>query len=173
MTNRPYCSDVVEEINKKMFARNIASGNLDTLLDPRAQPTKYVLPFVNNKSSCRSQTLYYKNPTDFNPGTRLGSWSGFASNINDESILRNQIYANHKYPQGTFVPDSTSDLYNSSVPKSIGAVEAQFPNLFNGNIIPQNPENLGALHKSATPSYLQNLGNNLFNNATRQQLKDS
>ena len=50
----------VDEINKKMFDRNIANGNLETLLDPRAQPTKYVMPFENTYPECRSQTIYYK-----------------------------------------------------------------------------------------------------------------
>ena len=174
MTNKPYCNDVVEEINKRMFSRNIASGNLDTLLDPRPQPTKYVLSSVNNHPVCRSQKFYHKNPKDFNPGTRLGAWSKFASNINDESILRNQVTANQKYPQGTFVPNSTSDLYNSTMPRnSNGIVEAAFPNLLNGDIVPQkNQGNLGASNKTNL-SHLQNLGKNLFNNATRQQLKDS
>ena len=169
----PNCTDVVDEINEKMFARNIASGNLDTLLDPRPRPTKYVVPFQNINPPCRNQIIYYKDSTAFNPGTRLGAWSGFASNINQESVLRNQILAYQKNPQADYVPNSTSDLYNSTVPNNNGSAESPFPNLFNSNIIPQkNSDNLGNSNKP-NPSYLQNLGNNLFNNATRQQLKDS
>ena len=171
--NRSYCNDNVDEINKKMFDRNIANGNLETLLDPRSQPTKYVMPFENIYHECRSQTIYYKQTDDFNPGNKLGSSSCFSSNINDESILRNQIYAYQKFPQANYVPNSNSDLYNSSITKSSdNTVESKFPNLFNGNIIPpKNETNLASSNNN--PSHLQNLGNNLFNNATRQQLKDS
>ena len=170
MNNNPSCSDNVEEINKKIFSRNIASGNLETLLDPRPTPTKYIMPFQEANPPCHSQTIYYKDPNYFNPGNRLGCWSRFASNINDESILRNQILANQKNPQADYIPNSTSDLYNSTIPESNGSVESKFPNLFNANIIPEKNDNLGNL---PNPSYLKNLGINLFNNVTRQQLKDS
>jgi hypothetical protein len=174
MTDKPYCSDVVDEINQKMFARNIASGNLDTLLDQRPQPTKYVMPFQNIYPPCRSQTVYYKGSNDFNPGNKLGAWSGFATNINHESILRNQIYANQKFPQASYAPNSTSELYNSTMPKLLdNDVETQFPALFNGNIVKEDNHNNLANPNKPIPSYLKNLGNNLFNNDTRQQLKDS
>ena len=55
--NRSYCNDNVDEINKKMFDRNIANGNLETLLDPRSQPTKYVMQYENIYHECRNQTI--------------------------------------------------------------------------------------------------------------------
>jgi hypothetical protein len=48
----------------------------------------------------------------FNPGNTQSPWSGFASNINLESELRNQIYALQKCSQAVYVPSSKSDLYN-------------------------------------------------------------
>ena len=169
MNNIPSCSDNVDD-NQKIFLRNIASGNLETLLDPRPAPTKYIMPFQESNPPCLSQTIYYKDPNYFIPGNRIGCWSRFASNINDESILRNQILANQKNPQSDYIPNSTSDLYNSTIPETNGSVESKFPNLFNANIIPQENNDLG---NSPNPSYLSNLGVNLFNNDTRQQLKDS
>jgi hypothetical protein len=48
----------------------------------------------------------------FNPGNTTSPWSGFASSINTESELRNQVFALQKCSQAVFVPSSNSDLYN-------------------------------------------------------------
>jgi hypothetical protein len=48
----------------------------------------------------------------FNPGNTVSPWSGFASNINLESELRNQVYALQKCSQSVYVPNSSSDLYD-------------------------------------------------------------
>jgi hypothetical protein len=177
MTERPNCNNTVDIINQKIFTRNIASGNLDVLLSPRPNPTKYVSPFPNTYPPCRKHILHYTTTQTFNPGSGLGAWSGFATNINDESILRNQIHAIQKYPQAPYVPNSDSDLYNSTIPLSVNhnTVELKYPHLFNSHLIEPknltNSENLGNSNKQV--GNLQNLGNSLFNNDTRQQLKDS
>ena len=171
MTNAPCCDDLVNEINQRMLTRNVAYGNLDILLDPRPQQTKYVLPFENTYPPCRNKLVHYNTTQTFNPGNRVGAWSGFSTNINNESILRNQVHALQKYAQAIYVPNSDSDLYNCNVPLSDdNTVETKFPHLFNNNIVNSKRENLGNLNKLA---YLQNLGKKLFNNDTRQQLKDS
>ena len=157
-------NNMTSEINERILARNLAYGNLDVLLSDRPTPTKYVLPYTVVDPPCHRKILHYNLPT-FNPGNRKGTWSGYVTNINDESILKNQLYALQKFPQAEFVPNSNSDLYNSSIPTSNKNVELLFPNLFNSNIV--NSNNLG------TPVNLQNSGNYLFNNDTRQQLKDS
>jgi hypothetical protein len=165
------CNDLTDELNGRILARNTAHGNLDVLLDFRPQPTKYVLPNNIPIPECRSNILHYKTTKTFNPGDKKGSWSGYVSNINEESILRNQIHALQKFPQADFVPNSTSDLYNTTIPKATdNTAELKFPSLFNANIINTSSENLGS--KSSIP-HLSNLENNLFNNDTRQQLKDS
>lgn len=174
MSNKPICTDTVDELNERISSRNLAYGNSDVLLPARPQQTKYVLPFQNTEPPCRSRTLYYNDPNAFNPGDKKGSWSGFVSNVNNESVLRNQVHALQKFPQRDFVPNSDSDLYNSTIPKGDNnTAEVMYPNLFSANVVkPKDTENLGTSNKSE-PSYLQNLGINLFNNDTRQQLKDS
>ena len=53
------------------------------------------------------------NPsTAFNPGNDEGPYSGYATNINVESELKNQIYALQKCSQAVYVPSSNSDLYD-------------------------------------------------------------
>lgn len=165
------CDDLVNEINKRIYRRNIGSGNLDVLLAPRPLQTKYVLPFQDISPPCRNQMIHYKTTETFNPGNRPGGWSGYSTSINDESILQNRVYALQKYPQATYVPNSDSDLYNQNVPISTdNTSETKFPYLFNSDKIGSTNENF---KNSDKPAYLQNLGVNLFNNATRQQLKDS
>ena len=77
--------------------------------------TKYSLyPVVDPRSQLKvglEDLPAYNVSQTFNPGTRQAPWSGFVSNINTESILRNQVYALQKCSQASFVPDSSSDLY--------------------------------------------------------------
>ena len=171
-----YDIDVTDIINDRIFARTTTSDNLDVLLGPRPLPTKYVHPNQTINPPCHRRILPYKTDT-FNPGNRNGTWSGFISNINIESMLKNQHYAAQKFPQAQFIPNSDSDLYNSQVPVSeTSTAEALYPNLFNANKIKQDPEHLGdsvKLQNQQNQQNQQNLGNNVFNNHTRQQLKDS
>ena len=168
MDNRPYCNNIVDEINQKIYSRSIAERNLDTLLSPRPQQTKYVLPLQSINTPCINPVVEYNTQ----PTTLLGSWRGFVTNINKESLLHNQIYANQKYPQKDFVPNSTSDLYNSTIPKSDdNTIEVKFPYLFNSNIIYPHSHDLGA-YKLLHKQNLSNINMKLFNNDTRQQLKD-
>jgi hypothetical protein len=158
--------DITNEINQKILERNFAYGYLDVLLSPRSQPTKYVKPYAVADPLCSPKIFHYNTTKTFNPGDK-GSWSGYVTNINNESILRNQIYALQKFPQSDFVPGSNSDLYNSTIPNiNNNNVEMLFPNLFNSNIVSSE---LKSEKNDKTP---HNLGN-LFNNHTRQQLKDS
>ena len=141
---------------------------LDILFGSRPQATKYTFPIViNDSKECSNiiNTRYNVNEC-FNPGTSKGPWSGYITKVNHESVLRNQIFALQKFPQSVYIPNSNSDLYNYSIPQTgPNNVEQLFPNLFNNNIInnknQENKNNLG------------NIGNNLFNNDTRQQLKDN
>jgi hypothetical protein len=122
----------------------------------------------------------------FNPGDRKGAWSGFTANVNTESVLRNQVYALQKSPQSEYAPNSTSDLYNSTIPiANTSTAQGLFPNLFDTNLVPDKPiQNLRNINTTAgsqesgpvdapfEPPAI-NLGNKLFNNHTRQQLKDN
>ena len=72
---------------------------------------------------------------------------------------RNQFFALQKCEQSDFVPKSTSDLYQTKV--DFVPQKQSHPLLFEKpDLEPFNPN-------------VQNLGNDLFNNHTRYQLKDS
>ena len=162
--------DRVDVLNQRILERNIPSCNLDILLGSRPQPTKYTFPIITNESKQCSNiiTTSYNITKCFNPGTTKGPWSGYVTKVNDESVLRNQIFALQKSPQSVYVPNSNSDLYNYSIPSgNNNNAEVLFPNLFNNGINQQNEENRENTNNLGT------IGNNLFNNHTRQQLKDN
>jgi hypothetical protein len=158
--------DRTDEINQRFLARNIPSCNSDILLGLRPQPTKYTFPIdVNNKQCNSIINTAYDTTNCFIPGDSKGPWSGYVTKVNDESVLRNQIYALQNNPQSGYIPNSNSDLYNHSVPQNgHNNAELLFPNLFN------NYNNFNNENKKVN---LGNVGNNLFNNYTRQQLKDN
>lgn len=147
------------ELNERLVQRNIPSKNLEPSFSPRPVPTKYTL--FPTSLACKNYSVCYEkyNIYDtFNPGNAKAPWSGYASNVNEESILRNQINQLSKDDKNTFIPDSSGELYNVKV---VSKPEIQpFPNLFqNQNFHSFNPNTL-------------NIGKEIFNNCTRQQLYD-
>ena len=150
--------------NSRIYERNIPSQPLQPYLDVRAVSTKYsFLPIVdprkqNNVRLIKAPT--FDPHTIFNPGNTQSPWSGFVTNINRESELRNQIFALQKCSQSTYVPDSKSDLYQYSFfPKHI---QQTHPLLFQKeqfDAFNPNPDN-------------KIVGFGSFNNSTRSQIKD-
>lgn len=108
-------SKVHEQTNTRIYDRNIPSHVLQPYLDVRPVMTKYShLPIVDPRKPTSvqlQQAPTYQTESVFNPGAKA-PWSGFASNVNKESELRNQIYALQKCSQSVYVPNSSSDLYD-------------------------------------------------------------
>jgi hypothetical protein len=107
------------------------------------------------------QRATYTPETIFNPGNDFGPWSGYASNVNHESELRNQIFALQSCSQATYVPSSKSTLYDVKWQNNNKQTQP-FPNLFKNeqfSLVNPNPEP-------------EKIGFALFNNATRQQVRD-
>lgn len=140
-----------DETNSRIYNRNIPSHTLQPYLDVRPVQTKYNLLSTTIERE-KSNTKLNINPVYdqskmFNPGNDKGSWSGYVSNINDESILRNQVYALQKDSRSVYVPNSNSDLYNNKF-ITTNKVEQPFEYLFktekyndNNNSINSNNEN--------------------------------
>ena len=99
----------------------------------------------------------------FNPGnvTASAPWSGYASNVNNESELRGQIFALQECSQAKYIPSSKSSLYNVQWKNSL-EINQPFPELF-------KKETFGPTN---TNDEFNKIGYSLFNNATRQQLRD-
>ena len=157
-------------MNERAYSRNIPSQKLQPSLNARPVLTKYsILPIVDPRKAINvplEQMGTFNMSQTFTPGTSFGPWSGYASQVNDESILRNQIYALQDCPQATYVPSSKSDLYkvhwqNHNMSQSALQVQNQFPTLYrNERFAEFNPG-------------IEGVGNNFFNNCTRQQVKDT
>ena len=155
-------SQKTNSINSRIYDRNIPSHQLQPYLSVRPVMTKYsIMPIVDPRAPIKthmSQLPVYNVHNTFNPGNATAPWSGFAANINKESELRNQIYALQKCSQSVYVPNGDSDLYQFGF-KYESKSSQPFPGLF------QN-ERLGTFNPNP-----ENLGNDTFNNCTRQQLK--
>ena len=149
--------DRTDELNSRIFERNNISNNLNIRFDPRSLSTKYTLPQSINELN------NFKNLTSDN---KIGSLDEYAEKINDESILRNQIYPLQNCSSNQYIPDKNSDLYNYEMNNSNNPTQQLFPGLFKKNIFSKS-ENLD------TSENLENDKKQLFNNDTRQQLKNS
>ena len=151
-----------EALNDRIYSRNIPSGNLEATFSPVPVSTKYsMMPIFDQYKQATVPIVtrgFYNVGRTFNPGNAEGPWSGFASNVDVETVLRNQTFGLQYCEQSVYVPSSNSDLYQVEV---IGRQEIQtHPALFQQEQFqPFNPNTL-------------NLGTDIFNNATRQQLKD-
>ncbi len=157
------CNSNKQDImNKRAYLRNIPSQQLQQYFDSRPVSTKYsLMPIVDpRKSVCVpvKQMPTYNPEKTFNPGNDFGPWSGYAANVNRESVLRNQIFALQDCPQAAYVPSSNSDLYTHRFHSK--PTEQPFPYLF---------QNQHFEHFNPNPD---NLGTAMFNNATRVQNRD-
>ena len=109
----------LEQINNRISNRNIPSSILQPQFSSRPVSTKYaLLPIVDRRPVAKEplvQAPPFNIKQTFNPGTQ-GPWSGFAKHVNDESILKNQIFALQRSSQSVWVPSSNSDLYENHLP---------------------------------------------------------
>ena len=151
-----------QQLNKRIADRNIPSEFLEPIYSSRPVSTKYSkLPIIDQYKQANvpfATVPVYNVGKAFNPGNAEGPWSGYATNVDVETILRNQAFALQKGDRAYYVPSTSSDLYNVQV---VGRHEEQpFPGLFSvQELEPFNPNTY-------------NLGNDIFNNSTRQQLKN-
>ena len=80
-----------EEMNKKLYERNVPSKKLQPYLDVRPVMTKYsYFPIVDPRKKLTTELQVmptYNIHNVFNPGNTESPWSGFASNVNVESEL--------------------------------------------------------------------------------------
>jgi len=152
----------VQDLNTRIANRNIPSSPLPPQYSIRPTSTKYAtMPILDQRkvatvpaNNCQSFSV----DTTFNPGTAQAPWTGFASNIHTESVLRNQFFSLQRGDQGVYIPSSNSDLYKVEV--SSKPMNQPFPGLFESTQFePFNPNK-------------EDVGKQLFQNSTRTQLND-
>lgn len=165
--NQETVSQIHNETNRRIYDRNVPSQMLQQYLDVRPVMTKYsYFPIVDPRKEVNVRMNQYPtfNPhTMFNPGNTQSPWSGFATNINKESELRNQIYALQKCSQAVYVPSSNSDLYTYSFKPNNNMNSLQQHNLL------FNEEKFDSFNPNPNSNII---GSQIFSNPTRAQVKD-
>jgi hypothetical protein len=157
-------SQIHTQTNERIYNRNIPSQMLQPYLDVRPVMTKYsYLPIVDPRKQVSvplEQMSTYNLNNVFNPGNTTSPWSGFASNINKESELRNQIFALQKCSQAVYVPSSNSDLYDYKFKSKTQANphDLLFKKEFFADFNPNPSPNL--------------VGSGIFMNSTRVQVRE-
>jgi hypothetical protein len=128
--------------------------------------TKYsIMPIVDPRASVsvpmRQLPEYNPSAVFYPASTSQGPWSGYASSVNTESELRNQIFALQKASQSVYVPNAKSDLYTYQFKTEESGRHVQpYSLLFKKEKFDSfnpNPENLST---------------GLFQNCTRNSIKD-
>ena len=148
--------DRQNEINDRISSRNIPSAPLQPFYYQVPVSTKYgYMPILDQS---KPATVPLNNYPVYNPGNNMAPFSGFANNVNVESVLRSQFFGLQDCEQSQYVPSSRSDLYNVYVPPK--PVKQPYPDLFKKEIFD---------HYNPNPN---NLGNSFFNNSTRNDNMD-
>jgi hypothetical protein len=163
-------SNAKTQSNQKMYERNLPSHVIQPYLSSIPENIRYQDMNDHLHSLQRREEFFqkskniqlYSQETVFNPGDKA-PWSGFSSNVDTESILRNQTCAYQKGDVPHYVPSSQSDLYQHSV-ETTNSLPNTHPLLFRTNhFSPKDVQN---------NIHVQKTGYKLFMNETRVQMKD-
>lgn len=159
-----------DDIDKRIYERTLSTDiQLRPNFDPRPLNTRHaIFPMEDPPEKKRAfvpirKYLEYDTTNTFSPIQSKGPVEGYLRNINTESSLRNQFFGlQHGAIQSSYIPSSTSDLYNVQVPYVLNGVEQPFPLLFEKN--KYHTSGNEKIHNSS-------IGKEIFNNATKQQLR--
>ncbi len=152
-------------INKEIYNRNRPSSEIAMHFSPRSVSTKYShLPILDHRKETTVPLNNYENynsETVFFPGNRKPHFCGFASSVDNESSLRNQFFALQKADQAQWLPSTNSDLYENPINFTNTNIDLDKSNLFKHEEF-----------ADFNPNLSNNIGNKLFHNSTRVQLKN-
>jgi len=154
--------------NEQIFSRNIPTNNMVMNFSSIPVSTKCTtFPILNNNVSTFNDNQIvgtaknvYNSETTFFPGTDKPHFNGFSTNIDRESILRNQFFALQKADQSRYIPSSNSDMYLLNKHNSYNIMDKNNKSFTEGNFNEFNP------------NISNKIGNLTFNNSTRVQLKN-
>ena len=107
------------ETNDRIYQRFVPSFQPQISLDVRPAQTKYTTMQINDErphvNTPHDNRKLYNVNNDFLPVAYGAPANTFLTNIDQESILRNQFFALQKCNQKEYVPSSNSDLYKVEV----------------------------------------------------------
>lgn len=152
----------LDEIDNRIFERNIPTKNLDMVFDPRpAHTRRTIFPIVDCQGFNTTQSnQVYNQLTQFNPGSSA-PYSGYATFVDQENKLKNLFSPLQKGSgQGKFIPSSQSDMYNVNVSTSRPVEQTH-------NLLFENYNKFDSFNPN-----VHSLGFETFNNHTRQQRKN-
>lgn len=152
-------------INDTIYQRNIPSENMQVSLPQRSVSTKYAhFPILDSRKESNVLLNYarpYDNNQMFFPGTRKPHFCGFMQNVDLESNLRNQFFALQKADQANYIPNSNSNMYENNINFMTTNKKLDNELLFNN----EDFDNFN-------PNLSNKIGNEIFLNSTRVQLKN-
>ena len=153
----------LNELNERLYSRNLTNAPIKMQYDVRGVQTRYVrMPIADqHKPSCVPclQKPIYNTNTMFTPASSL-PFNGYQENIDVETQLHNTIAPLQACPQSKFIPDSKSDLYYSQY-----LVNKDIPDQMTNHLL-FNKEQFAPFDPNTC-----NVGNKLFNNFTRYQIR--
>jgi len=164
--NTQTVSEINNQTNERVYDRNLPSNTLQPYFSLRPTQTKFTKLMTSTAPPSSTVPLQkvpqYSPQSTFFPANANAPWSGFSGNIDVESDMRNQFFALQSCPQATYVPESSSDLYTlrSFAHEAKPDVQSH-PLLF-------NEERFNMFNPNMT-----NTSKGVFNNHTRQDIKDS
>ena len=153
----------VEELNNKIYKRNLTNSKIEMHESFRSVPTRQVhFPILdcNKPNNVNRLDYQYNVNTMFTPATSLPTQS-YRDNIDIETKLRGTIFPIQNCDRANFIPSSSSDLYNNN-------------HLPQRSMLSNNPHGM-LFHTEKFDKFNPNkcnLGYKLFNNNTRVQLRD-
>ena len=157
--------NINNNIGNNIYERVVPSHEMQMNFGFRPIMSKYAtMPILDNRVQSQvniNKEPIYNNNEVFFPGTSKPHFNGFASNIDNESTLRNQFFALQKGDKHLYVPNSNSDLYENNL-------DIKNYNFNLDNLILFKKENF----EDFNPNISNKIGNNIFNNSTRVQLKN-
>ena len=151
-----------DELNARIMGRNYATQQMTPKYCSRPVSNRRVLfPKVDKRKELTVVKGIFKDynmTTAFHPGVG-GPYNSYSDNIDKESSLFNRFQCLQRCPQTTYFPNSYSDLYVQMGPKPIDQKE-QF------ELLQEKVK-----FEEFNPNGCE-LSKNIFDNHTRQQLKD-
>jgi len=158
--------DRTDELNYRLLERDVSDKPLAPNFSPRPVLSRYTrFPMIDAHKPANipiKSNYNYSLSDNFTPPVmKTGPVNGFINNVQDESILRNQIYPLSKNDDNEYVPSSNSDLYKVEIPSKMSV--QPYPGLFNSSNFSQE------LHPNVRDQ--SSIGMNTFHNNTRTQLR--
>ena len=159
----------VEDLNSRIYERNLSDIDLAPNFDPRPHQTKYSVfprPDAEYKSPPIREKTYLDYYTElmFHPGNTKGPVDGYFHSVPTETNLRNQHIPLHHGDLGIqYIPSMNSDMYHIQVAKS--SIAGPMPSTHLFDTYQHDPA-----YSRSIPS--ATIGNNAFYNHTRTQLRD-